>query len=952
MSDSFPIILQPGQAHTFQVAFKPTGEGSFTGNLRFTTNAPGSPHNVSLSGIGTAAPQPSDMSWLATQGGDLITVNDGKKFRLKSVNWYGMESILMPGPLWARAWKTIQVGSVTHLGCIDEMKALGFNSIRIPICEDVTWPGRTITAGNYVNVQLNPSLFIAGGDPFATPQPIRPAIECLDLFVEHAASLGMRVVLDMHCLAPNTDNTQGTGGLWYTTANPGDQGGTAGTIGEPRSEAQWIAAWTFLANRYKNQPAVCGFDLVNEPHNGTWDDDPLTGMPAAYERCAAAIHAINPNVLIICEGVYGVHQFPGGQYWGTIWSGDLVGVRTRPVVTTVPNRVVYSPHDYAQDGAMGGGQQGPSWLYEPDFPANMPEVWGFMWGYLAEEGIAPLWIGEFGATFGAGKTVNNQWVAALHEYTNAHNISWAYWCYNNGPESLPGILSSTDWKTVNQNIMTALQPMIAANPSDGPAADPGWLTADGALLRDGNGQQVILRSVGWYGLEQNNHLRGTSLRTLRTRQVLTNDEVFAGTTQTRLEEGILAELYRIGFNSIRIPISQHTARDGRSVGSYAVDPMVNPDFIRGYLGDGLTWGPNEDSWKLQWDKATWGAYAQSPPWYSANGGDLQPIVHSLAMLDRLIDECERLGMRVILDMHCLANNDNNELGTGGKWYTTANRTDPGQDTGAKGELRNEEQMMQAWEFFANRYKNRPIVSCFDLLNEPFNCTWDAGNTHLETNVRAFYERCAARIFDINPNVFLWCEGIHGKTYVNGVLEEYYAMPFPGVQNNAHIGIQFAANLTGVAAARVVGRKSNGDLVPNKIGYSPHYYGPSENAMNLYNGTIGSTDPKVAMGIWIKQLWGYIAEQDIAPVWIGEMSAKFFDDRSIPGMNATWAQRDRDWMDVLSAYCREHSINFAYWAVNADVNRQNGIMEGSDVTGYTGHDAERMLAIAPMFEETT
>ena len=54
-----------------------------------------------------------------------------------------------------------------------------------------------------------------------------------------------------------------------------------------------------LAARYANMPQVFGADLFNEPKRTTrWEE-----WNAAATLAANAIHAVNPDILIVVEGV-------------------------------------------------------------------------------------------------------------------------------------------------------------------------------------------------------------------------------------------------------------------------------------------------------------------------------------------------------------------------------------------------------------------------------------------------------------------------------------------------------------------------------------------------------------------------------------------------------------------------------------------------------------------------
>ena len=57
----------------------------------------------------------------------------------------------------------------------------------------------------------------------------------------------------------------------------------------------------------------------------------------------------------------------------------------------LPNHVVYSPHDYPASVSS------QTWFSDPNYPNNLPAVWNQFWGYLYQQNIAPVWLGEFGS---------------------------------------------------------------------------------------------------------------------------------------------------------------------------------------------------------------------------------------------------------------------------------------------------------------------------------------------------------------------------------------------------------------------------------------------------------------------------------------------------------------------------------------------------------------------------
>ena len=78
------------------------------------------------------------------------------------------------------------------------------------------------------------------------------------------------------------------------------------------------------------------------------------------------------------------------------WEGEsalalmLMGVKDRPIMLNVPNRVVYSPHDY------GPNLFRQQWFNSSTTYQSLVQVWESFWGYLHSTATAPVWVGEPG----------------------------------------------------------------------------------------------------------------------------------------------------------------------------------------------------------------------------------------------------------------------------------------------------------------------------------------------------------------------------------------------------------------------------------------------------------------------------------------------------------------------------------------------------------------------------
>jgi len=261
-------------------------------------------------------------------------------------------------------------------------------------------------------------------------------LEVMDAVIDAAGKAGLKVYLDRH-----RPTSGGQSELWYV---------------KECSEEQWIEDWQFMAKRYKDNPTVIGADLHNEPHGtACWGcGEENRDWRLAAERCGNAIHKVNPDWLIIVEGNdhYGEEGWQKGEgYW---WGGMLKGVKENPVRLTVPNKLVYSAHDYDKNVHM------QDWFKESDFPDNMPEIWDDKWGFIAKEDIAPVLIGEFGSLLRDKTDV--KWLTNLIKYMNDNDVHWTFWCLNPNSGDTEGILGY-DWATVNTQKDGILDPGKAPN---------------------------------------------------------------------------------------------------------------------------------------------------------------------------------------------------------------------------------------------------------------------------------------------------------------------------------------------------------------------------------------------------------------------------------------------------------------------------------------------------------
>jgi aryl-phospho-beta-D-glucosidase BglC (GH1 family) len=423
----FPLTIPVGKHITLSLTFTPTAVGTRNGSVVVTSNADSSPDIATLTGTGTGDGPTPIFSILSTDGRQIVD-EDGNAVRLRSVNWFGAEGTnYTPHGTWIRRYTAI----------IDDIASMGFNCIRMPF------------SGAFRNTSLTPP-------PSAIDFALNPeftgktSLEIMDLILDYCETKGLYVFLDHHRRAAGA-------------------GADGWPIDGSYTEAMWHETWGVMATRYASHPVVIGADVHNEPHSGTWD-----AWNTLATDCGDYIHTIAPNWLILVEGVGHIGD---DHYW---WGGQLKGVLTNPVVLAQPNKLAYSPHEYGQSV----GSQ--AWLSRdtpvPGYPDNLRAIWQQYWGFIFEDDIAPIIIGEMGGHFGVDgngmltkpyAVYETQWMQKLVRYLNGElttdgvnelapdeeGMSFAYWSYNPNSGDTGGLVYD-NWITHQTVKLDIIEPLF------------------------------------------------------------------------------------------------------------------------------------------------------------------------------------------------------------------------------------------------------------------------------------------------------------------------------------------------------------------------------------------------------------------------------------------------------------------------------------------------------------
>jgi endoglucanase len=385
-----------------------------------------------------------------------------------------------------------------YTAILQEIARLGFNSIRIPLSDQLVGSNSRIRiASRWLRAQNH-------GD---VPPHLHP-LQLLDRVVRAAQSLNLMIILDNH-FSKARPATQ--------VANDSRLGGRPATrrasettwAADGYTEKEWIQDWVTLAKRYRGDPNVIGFDLRNEPHTdhtgpawtlkdyltrgATWGRcgpalcgklsrlwRPRSDWVAAAETAGNAVQRINPRLLLFVEGVQ-VYPDPNAKhgveaYW---WGSILKGVAGDPVQFRIPHQLVYSPHEWGPWKCCGMAQFNRKTSY-----ASLVRVFYRNWAYILTDSPVqvPIWLGEFDTCNSAQPHTRwtypirssnqcvsarkhgseGQWFRILVSYLERNpEISWCYYPINGtnmlGEESNNAILDKGWTKPRLPALMTALR---------------------------------------------------------------------------------------------------------------------------------------------------------------------------------------------------------------------------------------------------------------------------------------------------------------------------------------------------------------------------------------------------------------------------------------------------------------------------------------------------------------
>jgi endoglucanase len=241
-------------------------------------------------------------------------------------------------------------------------------------------------------------------DEYAYRQWLDGVLQHVDSILPTCRKLGLKILLDMHTLPGGKNNPSMVDKIF---TNKG---------------WQWIyiKLWQEIADRYKNEPAIWGYDIANEPHEGNVIDSIMNWHDLAA-LTAKEIRKIDSTHVIVVESAQ---------------DANIEGLcRMQPINVS---GVVYSFHFYTP---LAFTHQG---IYSKDIVAYPGVVVDRAWNVAGIRKVmnavaewqrkysAAIYVGEFSAVRWAPNKNGDAYVDDCIKLFEENKWSWAYFAFRGG----------------------------------------------------------------------------------------------------------------------------------------------------------------------------------------------------------------------------------------------------------------------------------------------------------------------------------------------------------------------------------------------------------------------------------------------------------------------------------------------------------------------------------------
>ena len=323
--------------------------------------------------------------------GEAIVDGEGNRVVLRGVGlggWMNMENFITGYPATE---SQMRASVMAVLG--PERSARFFDRLLTRFFEDGDAALLADLGVNCVRIPVNYRHFERDERPFELREE---GFERLDGVVRLCAEHGIYSVIDLHAV-PGCQNQH-----WHSD-NPTH---VAAFWQHPHFQDRVVNLWQAFATRYRDEPWIGGYNLLNEPA------DPSGAVVGPFhDRLVAAVREIDSEHIVFVDG--------------NTYSTDF-SMFAEPY-----ENAVYACHDYARAGmSFGGpypGETQGQWI-DRDF---LEEKFLERSSYQRETGT-PIWVGEFGPVYTGDPERDEQRYQILSDQLDIYDrygAGWSIWTY-------------------------------------------------------------------------------------------------------------------------------------------------------------------------------------------------------------------------------------------------------------------------------------------------------------------------------------------------------------------------------------------------------------------------------------------------------------------------------------------------------------------------------------------
>jgi hypothetical protein len=221
----------------------------------------------------------------------------------------------------------------------------------------------------------------------------------LEKALSWADKYGLKIILDLHA-APGAQNQD-----WHSDSN-----GKAMFWKKQEFQDRACALWQALADKFKDSPAILGYDILNEPVLAKSKKEVLIRF---YQAAVKAIRQVDKKNKIFLEG--------------NTWATDIEGLEAALSDNVGISIHSYAPLEYTFNlvpcQSFPGRSGGCVW------DENILLKHLSQYADFAKKNKTDIWVGEFGINWRGGFYGEEKYLAGIFKAFQKLSFGYTYWTY-------------------------------------------------------------------------------------------------------------------------------------------------------------------------------------------------------------------------------------------------------------------------------------------------------------------------------------------------------------------------------------------------------------------------------------------------------------------------------------------------------------------------------------------